>query len=93
MMHLSSESQKRKSLGVFVDKNLKWDEHFNALKGKTCGRLASLKELKDIIPQRNLYSVYYAIVESHLRYPNEIWAAFQNLKLIPSNDYRTGPDR
>ena len=72
---------KTKSLGVTVDENLKWDEHFNTVKGKICDGLASLKKLKNIIPQNNLCSVYYAIVESHLRYANEIWGSLPKMKL------------
>ena len=43
---------KTKSLGVTVDEKLKWDEHFNTVTGKICGGLASLKKLKNIIPQK-----------------------------------------
>ena len=63
---------KAKTLGVLVDENLNWDEHFNSVKGKTCCGLASLKKLKDIIPQRKLCSVYYAIAKSHLPFANEV---------------------
>ena len=45
---------KTKSLGVTVDENLKWDEHYNTVKGKICGGLAPLKKLKNLIPQRKL---------------------------------------
>ena len=51
------------------------------MKGKICGGLASLKKLKNIILQRKLFSVYYASVESHLRYANEIWGSFPKTKL------------
>ena len=37
---------KTKSLGVTVDENLKWGEHFNTVKSKICGGLVSLKKLK-----------------------------------------------
>ena len=84
---------KTKSLGVTIDENLKWDEHFNTVKGKICGGLASLKTLKNIIPQSKLCSVYYAIFESHLRYANEIWGSLQKQRSIPSNAYRIGPDQ
>ena len=63
---------KTKSLGVMVDENLKWDEQFKTVKNKICGGLASLKKLKNILPQSKLCSVYYAIVESHLRYADVI---------------------
>ena len=72
---------KTKSLGVTVDENLKRGEHFNTIKGKICGGLASLKTLKNIIQQSKLCSVYYAIVESHLRYTNEIWGSLPKTKI------------
>ena len=61
-----------KSLGVLVDEYLNWDEQSKSVKSKICGRLASLKTLKNIFPQSKLCSVYYAIVESHLRYADVI---------------------
>ena len=64
---------KTKSLGIVVDENLSWDEQDKILKGKVYGGLSSIRKLKHIIPQKKLCSVYYAIVESHLRYANEIW--------------------
>ena len=72
---------KTKSLGIVVDENLSWDEQYNTLKGKIYGGLSSLKKLKNIIPQTKLCSVYYAIIESHLRYANEIWGSLPKTKL------------
>ena len=72
---------KTKSLGVMVDENLKWDEQFKTVKNKICGGLASLKKLKNILPQSKLCSVYYAIVESHLRYADVIWGSLPTRKL------------
>ena len=63
---------KMKPLGIVVDENLSWDEQYKTLTGKIYGGRSSLKMLKYIIPQTNLCSVYYALVESHLRYANEI---------------------
>jgi len=40
-----------------------------------------MKKLKNIILQTKLCSVYYAIVESHLRYANEIWGRLPKAKL------------
>ena len=72
---------KTKSLGVMVDGNLKWDEQFKTAKNKIGGGLASLKKLKNILPQSKLCSVYYAIVESHLRYVDLIWGSLPTMKL------------
>ena len=52
-----------------------------SVKSKICGGLASLKELKNILPQSHLCSVYYAIVESHLRYANVIWGSLPARKI------------
>ena len=58
-----------------VDDYLKWDDQFKIVKSKICGGLASLKKLKNILPQSMLGSVYYGIVESHLRYADVIWGS------------------
>ena len=73
--------QYQQTIYIVVDENLSWDEQYNTLKGKIYGGLSSLKKLKNIIPQTKLCSVYYAIVESHLRYANEIWGSFPKTKL------------
>ena len=72
---------KTKSLGVMVDENLRWDEQFKTVKNKIGGGLASLKKLKNILPQSKLCSVYYAIVESHLRYADVIRGSLPTRKL------------
>ena len=74
---------KTKSLGVIVDENLKWDEQYKVVKRKVCGGPRSLKMLKNIIPPKELCSVYYATVESHLRYANVIWGNLPKTKLDP----------
>ena len=50
------------SLGVMVDEYLNLDDQFKSVKSKICGGHASLKKLKNILPQSKLCSVYYAIV-------------------------------
>ena len=56
------------SLGVVVDEYLNWDDQFKSVKSKICGGLASLKKLKNILPQSKLGTVYFAIVESTIVY-------------------------
>ena len=76
-LELGSKEIKRvsntKSLRVMVDEYLNWDEQFKSVKSKIYGGLASLRNLKNILPQSKLCSVYYASVESHLRYADVIW--------------------
>ena len=42
---------------------------------------STLKLLRNILPQSQLCSVYYALVESHLRYGNAIWGSLCKTKL------------
>ena len=70
-----------KSLGVIVDEKLSWDEQFKRTKGKMSGGLTALKKLKNIIPQSQLFSLYYALIESHLRYADVIWCSLSKTKL------------
>ena len=72
---------KMKSLGIVVDENLSWDKQYRTLKGNIYGGLSSLKMLKNIFPQTKLCHVYYAIIESHLRYANEIWGSLPKTTL------------
>ena len=73
---------KTKSLGVIVDANLKWDEHYKVVKGKIYGGLASLRKLRNILPQSKLCNVYHTVVESHLRYADVIWGSLPETKLM-----------
>ena len=40
-----------------------------------------MKSINKYDPPNKLCSVYYAIVESHLRYANEVWGSFAKTKL------------
>ena len=76
--------RKTKSLGVIVDKNLSWKEHFKSLKDKVTSGLSALKKLKklkNILPQSKLCEIYHALFESHLRYGNVVWGSLPNTKL------------
>ena len=45
------------------------------------GGLAALKKLKNVVPQSQLCNVYYALIESHLRYADVIWGNLSRAKL------------
>ena len=51
-----------------MDEYLNWDE-------QDLWRTYFTKEAENIIPQRKLCSVYYAIVEIHLHYAGVIWGS------------------
>ena len=52
-----------KSLGIIINENLTWDEQYKRVKGKMSAGLSALKRLKNILPQSQFCSVYYALVE------------------------------
>lgn len=70
-----------KSLGLIIDEKLSWNDHFKLLKGKITAGLSSLKKLNNILPQSKLCSVYRALVESHIRYADVVWANLSKTKL------------
>ena len=72
---------KTKSLGMIVDEKLNWDEQFKRTTGKMGVGLAALKKIKNIVPQSQLCSVYYTLIESHLRYAGVIWGSLSKTKL------------
>ena len=45
------------------------------------GGLAALKRLKNIISQSQLCNIYYALIESHLRYADVIWGSLSKTKI------------
>ena len=74
-------ASKAKSLGIIVDENLVWDEQFKRTKSKISAGLLALKRLKNIMSQTPLCCVYYALVESHLRYGDVIWGSLSKTKI------------
>ena len=74
-------AQQIKYLGIMVDENLTWNEQYKSLKGKIKNALSSLWKLKNILPQSKLDQVYKALLESHLRYSDELWGKLSNTKL------------
>ena len=77
-----------KYLGLTVDDKLSWNEQYKSVKGKVAGGLASLRKLKNILPQSQLLNVYQAFVESHLRYANVVWGALSSTKLSTLQRYQ-----
>ena len=76
-----SRVAKTKYLGVTVDDKLHWGNQFRSVKGKVTSGLASLKMLKNITPLSQLMYVYYALIESHLRYANVVWGSLSDTKM------------
>ena len=59
-----------------------WDEQFKQIRSKIETGLMGLKRLKNILLQSQLYSVYYGLVESLLRYGDVDWGSLNKAKKI-----------
>ena len=64
---------KTKYLGLTIDESLSGSQQYKIAQGKLNGGLNSIKKLREISPQSQLFLVYQALIESHLRYGNLIW--------------------
>ena len=72
---------KTKYLGLNIDENLSWNDQYKNVKAKVKSGLSALQRLKDILLQSKLAAVYWALIESHLRYGSIIWSCISDTKL------------
>ena len=72
-----------KYLGVYFDNKLNWKEHVEYIVkkiSKSCGALAKLRHCVDI---KTLINVYYALVNSYVRYGIMVWGSASKTVLKP----------
>ncbi len=62
-----------KYLGMFIDSNLKWDDHINNMIPKISAKICILRALRNIIPNDTLIQIYNAIVQPHLDYGDAVY--------------------
>lgn len=74
-----SKTEQAKYLGVVIDNKLKWDQHINFLCNKIRRTIYTFLQLRDILKEPLLKSVYYSLVQSQLRYGIIAWGgSYQN---------------
>ena len=73
--------KKTKYLGLTTDETMSWNQQYKIVKGKLKGGLDSIRKLRPLLPQSQLFQVYRALVESHLRYGNLLWGHLSATKL------------
>ena len=64
---------KVKYLGVWIDENLSWRDHIEALRKKCYGGLAKISRLRDSLPAVTKRRVYNALILPHLDYCCVVW--------------------
>ena len=63
-----------KSLGVFIDDDLKWTTHVDHIYKKACKRLYSLKLLRRAgVTSTGILKVYLSVIRSVLEYAVPVW--------------------
>jgi len=63
-----SNSTETKFLGLIIDKTLSWNQHIDQKATKLCSAGYALRNLKHIVPQSTLRTIYYAYIHSILSY-------------------------
>ena len=64
---------KVKYLGLVVDENLSWDEHFEYISKKISRNIRIIKHMRTILPHEPLITLYMTQVEPHFRYCGTVW--------------------
>ena len=94
---LEVEDQKlcraQKYLGVIIDESMNWEEQLKTVKRKIKNGLGAMFKLKNILSQKQLATVYRALIESHLRYCSVIWGCLSNTKLVSHQRLQNGARR
>ena len=52
-----------KSLGIFVDENLRWQTHIDKLSKKIASGIGAIKRIRDLAPTPTLHCIYNAVIQ------------------------------
>ena len=63
-----------KSLGIFIDENLRWQTHIDKLSEKIASGIGAIKRIRDFVPTPTLHCVYNALIQSQFNYYNIVWS-------------------
>ena len=63
-----SNSTETKLLGLIIGETLSWNQHIEQIATKLCSACYSLRNVKYIVPQSTLRTIYYACIHSILSY-------------------------
>ena len=54
-----------KSLGIFIDENLRWQTHIEKLSKKVASGIGAIKRISPFVPPPTLHYIYNALIQSH----------------------------
>ena len=59
-----------KSLGIFIDENLRLQTHIDKLSKKITSGIGAIKRIRDFVPTPTLHCIYNALIQSQFDYCN-----------------------
>ena len=62
-----------KSLGIFIDKNLRLQMHIDKLSKKITSGIGAIKRIRDFVPTPTLHCIYNALIQCLFDYCNIVW--------------------
>ena len=62
-----------KSLGIFIDENLRWQTHIDKLSKKVASGIGAIKRIRTFVPPPTLHYIYNSLIQSHFDYCNLVW--------------------
>ena len=65
-----------KSLGIFIDENLRWQTHIDKLSKKVTSGIGAIKKMRPFVSPPTLHYVYNALIQSHFYYCYPVWGNF-----------------
>jgi hypothetical protein len=77
-----SDSSETKFLGLIIDETLPWNQHIDHIATKLCSACYALRNLKHIVPQSILRTIYYAYIRSILSYGIIFWGRSSNVNKL-----------
>jgi len=86
-----SNSTQTKFLGLIIDETLSWNRHIDHIATKLCSACYALRNLKHMVPQSTLRTIYYAYIHSILSYSIIFWgrsSSVNNLFILQKKTVR-----
>ena len=62
-----------KSIGVYLDENLIWNEHINQISRKIASGIGALKRIRSFVPDTTLQLIFNSLVQPYFDYCCVVW--------------------
>ena len=82
-----------KTLGMYIDEDLSWDEHVDYVARKIWSAIGGLKQVRPFVKQETLFTIYKSLILPHFDYSDVLWDMLnkglaQRLQKLPNRSAR-----